>query len=121
MSTAVNRFSHVKPADTPWRGDGLRDSTLDNRPADSQSVRLLRQLMAGSALPLGCNWGRNTLWVPQQSGRQTLPNQGIALFLSQNRQSNNPSATGAALLSDQYGRYVQETRQQSVPKQRVAW
>jgi len=44
--TVVNKFSHVKPGDTPWRTDGLRSFFLyrDLGVADATGGRVIAQL-----------------------------------------------------------------------------
>jgi quercetin dioxygenase-like cupin family protein len=55
-------FSHVKPPDTPWRGDGLRDFFLyrDLGVADATHGKVLVQLVkAHSAPERGTGWHRH--------------------------------------------------------------
>lgn len=55
-------FSHVKPSDTPWRGDGLRDFFLyrDLGVADTTHGKVLVQLVkAHSAPEQGTGWHRH--------------------------------------------------------------
>ena len=59
MSTAVNRFSHVKPADTPWRGDGLRDffQYRDLGVAEATGGRVIAHLVRAHRAPeKGTGW-----------------------------------------------------------------
>ena len=61
-STAVTTFSHVKPSDTAWRGDGLRDffQYRDLGVADATGGRVLAQLVRAHAAPeLGTGWHRH--------------------------------------------------------------
>jgi quercetin dioxygenase-like cupin family protein len=55
----VNLFAHVKPGDTPWRSDGLRDFFLyrDLGVADATGGRVIAQLVkANSAPEEGTGW-----------------------------------------------------------------
>ena len=55
----VNLFSHVKPGDTPWISDGLRDFFLyrDLGVSASTGGRILAQLVkANSAPEKGTGW-----------------------------------------------------------------
>jgi quercetin dioxygenase-like cupin family protein len=55
-------FSHVRPSDTPWRGDGLRDFFLyrDLGVADATHGKVLVQLVkAHSAPERGTGWHRH--------------------------------------------------------------
>lgn len=55
-------FSHVKPADTPWRGDGLRDFFLyrDLGVAEATRGRVIAHLVkAHSAPERGTGWHRH--------------------------------------------------------------
>jgi quercetin dioxygenase-like cupin family protein len=62
-SVTVNAFSHVKPGDTPFRGDGLRDFFLyrDLGIADATGGRVIAQLVRANAAPtVGTGWHRHT-------------------------------------------------------------
>ena len=55
----VNEFSHVKPNDTPWVADGLRDFFLyrDLGIADATGGRVIAQLVKANSPPLeGTGW-----------------------------------------------------------------
>lgn len=57
--TLVNHFSHVKPGDTPWRSDGLRDFFLyrDLGVAESTGGRVIAQLVKANEAPeKGTGW-----------------------------------------------------------------
>jgi quercetin dioxygenase-like cupin family protein len=57
--TSNSHFSHVKPADTPWRGDGLRDffQYKDLGIAGATGGRVLAQLVrAGKPPEEGTGW-----------------------------------------------------------------
>lgn len=61
-SAAANAFSHVKPGDTPFRGDGLRDFFLyrDLGIADATGGRVVAQLVRANAPPTtGTGWHRH--------------------------------------------------------------
>ena len=58
----VNTFSHVKPGDTPWRSDGLRDFFLyrDLGVAEATGGRVIAQLAKANAAPeKGTGWHRH--------------------------------------------------------------
>jgi quercetin dioxygenase-like cupin family protein len=58
----VNLFSHVKPADTPWRRDGLRDFFLyrDLGVAEATGGRVIAQLVKANEAPeAGTGWHRH--------------------------------------------------------------
>jgi quercetin dioxygenase-like cupin family protein len=65
MSTATvqkNMFSHFKPADTPWRSDGLRDFFLykDLGIEKATSGRVIAQLVKANVAPeKGTGWHRH--------------------------------------------------------------
>ncbi len=62
LDTTQTRFSHVKPADTAWRGEGLRDFFLyrDLGIADATHGRVVAQLVkANSAPEKGTGWHRH--------------------------------------------------------------
>ena len=55
----VNAFSHVKPGDTPWRSDGLRDFFLyrDLGVAEATGGRVIAQLVKANEAPeKGTGW-----------------------------------------------------------------
>jgi mannose-6-phosphate isomerase-like protein (cupin superfamily) len=55
----VNQFKHVKPGDTPWRGEGLRDFFLyrDLGVADATGGRVIAHLVKANAAPeKGTGW-----------------------------------------------------------------
>ena len=57
-----NKFSHVKPSDTPWLGGGLRDFFLyrDLGIAEATGGRVLAQLVRANEPPeLGTGWHRH--------------------------------------------------------------
>ena len=59
----VNEFSHVKPNDTPWVADGLRDFFLyrDLGIAEATGGRVIAQLVrAANAPETGTGWHRHT-------------------------------------------------------------
>ena len=61
-AAAVNSFSHVKPGDTPYRGDGLRDFFLyrDLGIADATGGRVIAQLVKANEAPTsGTGWHRH--------------------------------------------------------------
>jgi quercetin dioxygenase-like cupin family protein len=58
----VNLFAHVKPADTEWRGDGLRDFFLyrDLGIAKATGGRVIAQLVKAAKAPEeGTGWHRH--------------------------------------------------------------
>jgi quercetin dioxygenase-like cupin family protein len=62
LDSTATMFSHVKPADTEWRSDGLRDFFLyrDLGIADATRGRVLAQLVkANSAPETGTGWHRH--------------------------------------------------------------
>lgn len=62
LDTTQTRFSHVKPDDTAWRGEGLRDFFLyrDLGIADATHGRVIAQLVkANSAPEKGTGWHRH--------------------------------------------------------------
>ena len=59
----VNLFSHVKPGDTPWRGDGLRDFFLyrDLGIAAATGGRVIAHLVKANSPPeKGTGWHRHS-------------------------------------------------------------
>jgi quercetin dioxygenase-like cupin family protein len=62
LDRVATRFSHVRPADTPWRGEGLRDffHYRDLGVAEATQGRLLVQLVrANNAPEKGTGWHRH--------------------------------------------------------------
>ena len=62
LTVTGTKFSHVKPADTAWRGDGLRDFFLykDLGVADATHGRVIAQLVKANQAPLeGTGWHRH--------------------------------------------------------------
>ena len=62
LEKTATKFSHVKPADTPWRGDGLRDFFLykDLGIADATNGAVIAHLVkANSAPEKGTGWHRH--------------------------------------------------------------
>lgn len=58
----VNLLSHVKPGDTPWKGEGLRDFFLyrDLGVADATGGRVIAQLVKANEAPEhGTGWHRH--------------------------------------------------------------
>jgi quercetin dioxygenase-like cupin family protein len=58
----VNLFAHVKPGDTPWKGEGLRDFFLyrDLGVADATGGRVIAQLVKANEQPEeGTGWHRH--------------------------------------------------------------
>ena len=58
----VNLFAHVKPGDTPWRSDGLRDFFLyrDLGVAEATGGRVIAQFVKANAPPTeGTGWHRH--------------------------------------------------------------
>lgn len=57
--TYVNTFSHIKPGDTPWRGEGLRDffQYRDLGVAAATGGRVIAHLVRANAAPeKGTGW-----------------------------------------------------------------
>ena len=57
--TMINKFTHVKPGDTPWRKDGLRDFFLyrDLGVAEATGGRVIAQLAKANEAPeKGTGW-----------------------------------------------------------------
>ena len=62
LDTTTTRFSHIKPADTVWRSDGLRDFFLykDLGVADATAGRVIAHLVKANAAPdKGTGWHRH--------------------------------------------------------------
>ena len=62
-SPAISEFAHVKPADTEWRGGGLRDFFLyrDLGVADATGGRVIAHLVRANEAPeAGTGWHRHT-------------------------------------------------------------
>jgi mannose-6-phosphate isomerase-like protein (cupin superfamily) len=62
LDTTTTRFSHVKPGDTEWRADGLRDFFLykDLGVATATAGRVIAHLVkANSAPEKGTGWHRH--------------------------------------------------------------
>ena len=62
LDKTTTKFSHVKPADTPWRAEGLRDFFLykDLGVADATAGRVIAHLVkANSAPERGTGWHRH--------------------------------------------------------------
>ena len=61
LDRTTTKFSHVKPADTPWRSEGLRDFFLykDLGVADATSGRVIAHLVKANMAPeKGTGWHR---------------------------------------------------------------
>ena len=61
--TCANTFAHVKPGDTPWRTDGLRDFFLyrDLGVENATGGRVIAQLVKANAAPeKGTGWHQHT-------------------------------------------------------------
>jgi quercetin dioxygenase-like cupin family protein len=61
--TIVNTFTHVKPGDTPWVSDGLRNFFLyrDLGIAEATGGRVIAQLVKAADAPeTGTGWHRHT-------------------------------------------------------------
>ena len=62
LSTTQTQFSHVKPADTAWHGEGLRDFFLyrDLGIADATAGRVVAHLVKANHAPeVGTGWHRH--------------------------------------------------------------
>jgi quercetin dioxygenase-like cupin family protein len=62
LDTTVNYFSHVKPTDTDFKGEGLRDffTYRDLGIADATAGKVLAQLVRANAAPeKGTGWHRH--------------------------------------------------------------
>jgi len=62
LDRTATQFSHIRPGDTPWRGEGLRDFFLyrDLGVADATHGKLLVQLVkANNAPEKGTGWHRH--------------------------------------------------------------
>jgi len=62
LDSTTTRFSHVKPGDTAWRSDGLRDFFLykDLGVEAATSGRVLAQLVKANMAPeKGTGWHRH--------------------------------------------------------------
>lgn len=62
LQATITKFSHVKPADTPWHADGLREFFLyrDLGVADATAGRVLVQLVKANQAPQrGTGWHRH--------------------------------------------------------------
>ncbi|MFN6995219.1 MAG: cupin domain-containing protein [Aquincola tertiaricarbonis] len=62
LDTTTTRFSHVKPGDTPWRGEGLRDFFLyrDLGVAEATQGQVIAQLVKANEAPeKGTGWHRH--------------------------------------------------------------
>lgn len=59
LDRTATQFSHIRPADTPWRGEGLRDFFLyrDLGVAEATHGKLLVQLVKANDAPeVGTGW-----------------------------------------------------------------
>ncbi|RAI59011.1 cupin domain-containing protein [Roseicella frigidaeris] len=81
----VSLFSHVKPGDTPWRSDGLRDFFLyrDLGMADATGGRVIAQLVKANMPPeAGTGWHRHIAeW------HMVLMTKGWAKFMYEDRET----------------------------------
>jgi quercetin dioxygenase-like cupin family protein len=62
LDTTKNQFSHVKPGDTPWRSDGLRDFFLyrDLGVEAATGGKVIAQLVKANQAPeKGTGWHRH--------------------------------------------------------------
>ena len=62
LDKTATKFSHVKPADTPWRSDGLRDFFLykDLGIADATNGAVIAHLVKANMAPeKGTGWHRH--------------------------------------------------------------
>ena len=62
LMESLTKFTHVKPADTPWRSDGLRDFFLykDLGIVDATSGRVIAHLVKANKAPeKGTGWHRH--------------------------------------------------------------
>ncbi|WP_348755994.1 cupin domain-containing protein [uncultured Aquincola sp.] len=62
LDTTTTRFSHVKPGQTLWRGEGLRDFFLyrDLGVADATNGQVIAQLVKANTAPeKGTGWHRH--------------------------------------------------------------
>jgi len=62
LDKTTTKFSHVKPADTPWHGEGLRDFLLykDLGVADATAGRVIAHLVKANTAPeRGTGWHRH--------------------------------------------------------------
>ena len=62
LEKTATKFSHVRPADTPWRGDGLRDFFLykDLGVADATNGAVIAHLVKANMAPeKGTGWHRH--------------------------------------------------------------
>lgn len=62
LDTTTTRFSHVKPGDTPWRAEGLRDFFLyrDLGVAEATHGQVIAQLVKANEAPeKGTGWHRH--------------------------------------------------------------
>ena len=62
LDTTTTKFSHVKPADTPWRSDGLRDffQYKDLGIEQATAGRVIAQLVRANRAPeKGTGWHRH--------------------------------------------------------------
>ena len=62
LDRTATQFSHIRPADTPWRGEGLRDFFLyrDLGVAEATQGKLLVQLVKANDAPeVGTGWHRH--------------------------------------------------------------
>jgi len=79
----VNLFSHVKPNDTPWRADGLRDFFLyrDLGMAAATGGRVIAHMVKANKAPeAGTGWHRHTAdW------HMVLMTKGWAKFMYEDR------------------------------------
>ena len=62
LDTTATKFSHVRPEDTEWRGEGLRDFFLykDLGVADATNGRVIAHLVKANQAPTnGTGWHRH--------------------------------------------------------------
>jgi quercetin dioxygenase-like cupin family protein len=83
-ATIVSLFSHVKPADTEWRSDGLRDFFLykDLGMADATGGRVLAQLVKANLPPEeGTGWHQHVA-----AWHMVLMTKGWARFMYEDKE-----------------------------------
>ena len=96
LDTTTTKFSHVKPADTPWRSEGLRDFFLykDLGVEAATAGRVIAHLVKANMAPeKGTGWHRHEAefqivfmtkgWAKFMYGDQeTLVEAGVSVELS---------------------------------------
>lgn len=85
LDKTTTAFSHVKPGDTPWRGEGLRDFFLyrDLGVAEASRGKVIAQLVKANLPPdKGTGWHRH-----EAEFHIVIMMKGWAKFMYENRET----------------------------------